>query len=264
MPFLVIFPDRQNRELKIIYHLAINLTMNQQDQAAGQGTKRKADDEVVVEKAPVINREALAQSYAPYVPYEHSEQQHEQHYPQQSYGAPQPYYAGGGSYSYPPQPMYGSMPTITMAPQPYYPAPPSSAPPVVVQVAPQSATAAKKAPSASTNKIVYRKAAGKSWEDTTLADWPENDFRIFVGDIGNEVNDEILKSAFAKYPSFQRSKVVRDPKSLKTKGYGFVSFSDARDYVKALREMNGKYIGNRPVKVLYCGSPSLFIRPLHV
>jgi hypothetical protein len=127
---------------------------------------------------------------------------------------------------------------------------------VVVQISPQPA---KKPPGAAASvgggasapgaKIVYRKAAGKSWEDATLAEWPENDFRIFVGDIGNEVNDEILKSAFSKYPSFQRSKVVRDPKSLKTKGYGFVSFSDARDYVKALREMNGKYIGNRPVKV---------------
>src|SRR5690606_36997212 len=33
------------------------------------------------------------------------------------------------------------------------------------------------------------------------------------------------------------------------KGYGFVSFADARDYVTALREMNGKYIGNRPCKL---------------
>lgn len=43
--------------------------------------------------------------------------------------------------------------------------------------------------------------------------------------------------------------VIRDKRTNKTKGYGFVSFSDSGDYVKALKEMNGKYIGNRPVKL---------------
>ena len=32
-------------------------------------------------------------------------------------------------------------------------------------------------------------------------------------------------------------------------GYGFVSFNDPIEGAKALREMNGKYIGNRPVKL---------------
>ena len=32
-------------------------------------------------------------------------------------------------------------------------------------------------------------------------------------------------------------------------GYGFVSFSDAVEGAKALREMDGKYIGNRPCKL---------------
>lgn len=32
-------------------------------------------------------------------------------------------------------------------------------------------------------------------------------------------------------------------------GFGFVSFKDPWDMTKALREMHGKYIGNRPVKV---------------
>ena len=32
-------------------------------------------------------------------------------------------------------------------------------------------------------------------------------------------------------------------------GYGFVSFSDAIEGARALREMNGKYVGNRPCKL---------------
>ncbi|KAL3157906.1 hypothetical protein ABBQ32_012314 [Trebouxia sp. C0010 RCD-2024] len=98
-------------------------------------------------------------------------------------------------------------------------------------------------------KAVPRAAAGQKWYDATLSEWPENDFRIFVGDMGNEVNDDILTKAFTKYASFQKAKIVRDKHSNKSKGYGFVSFSDAVEGAKALREMNGKYIGNRPCKL---------------
>ena len=63
---------------------------------------------------------------------------------------------------------------------------------------------------------------------------------MFCGDLGNEVNDESLSRAFQKYPSFQKAKVVRDKKTGKTKGYGFVSFRDSNDFIKAMREMNGE------------------------
>lgn len=59
----------------------------------------------------------------------------------------------------------------------------------------------------SNKKVVVREAAGQRWVDPTLAEWPDNDFRIFVGDIGNEVNDEALSKAFSRYPSFAKAKV---------------------------------------------------------
>jgi RNA recognition motif-containing protein len=61
-----------------------------------------------------------------------------------------------------------------------------------------------------------------------------------VGDLGKEVNDDILKHAFIHYKSYSRSRVVRDKKTTKTKGYGFVSFKDVSDYTSALKEMQGK------------------------
>jgi RNA recognition motif-containing protein len=76
-----------------------------------------------------------------------------------------------------------------------------------------------------------------------------DDHRIFVGDLGNEVNDDCLTKAFVKYASFAKAKVVRDKKSNKSKGFGFVSLLDPMDFAQAMREMNGKYIGNRPCKL---------------
>lgn len=96
---------------------------------------------------------------------------------------------------------------------------------------------------------IYRKAAGEIWEDPTLEEWEENDFRLFCGDLGNEVTDEILCNSFRKYPSFQKARVIRDKKTCKSKGYGFVSFMNSNDYIKAMREMNGKYVGNRPIRL---------------
>ncbi|KAH7543313.1 hypothetical protein FEM48_Zijuj02G0171100 [Ziziphus jujuba var. spinosa] len=170
-------------------------------------------------------------------------------------------------------------------------------------------------------KAVPRKAAGQSWEDPTLAEWPEilkdevgmkrvednllakwnsllsscsaiYDYRLFCGDLGNEVNDDVLSKAFSRFPSFNmarvncylkcteqlmfcvfkgyaskvhrtgldlfslspslnavHSKVVRDKRTGKTKGYGFVSFANPSDLAAALKEMNGKYVGNRPIKL---------------
>lgn len=98
-------------------------------------------------------------------------------------------------------------------------------------------------------KKFIRFAAGQAWEDQTLAEWDQDDFRLFCGDLGNEVTDETLSRAFSKYPTFVKAKVVRDKRTQKTKGYGFVSFKDPNDYVRAIREMNGKYVGNRPIKL---------------
>ncbi|KAI8380948.1 uncharacterized protein BYT42DRAFT_564744 [Radiomyces spectabilis] len=98
-------------------------------------------------------------------------------------------------------------------------------------------------------KNMVRAAGGEVWEDPTLLEWEDNDFRLFAGDLGNEVTDELLFKTFQKYPSLQRTRVVRDKRTGKSKGFGFISFKDPNDFVKAWREMNGKYVGNRPIKL---------------
>jgi RNA recognition motif-containing protein len=92
-----------------------------------------------------------------------------------------------------------------------------------------------------------------------LNEWPENDYRIFVGDLGNEVTTDNLAREFQCYPSFAKAKVVlhcrgyppnffqviREGWNDKSKGYGFVSFLDPFDCAKAIREKHGKYLGYR-------------------
>lgn len=50
-------------------------------------------------------------------------------------------------------------------------------------------------------------------------------------------------------PRAAQARVIKNRLTHKSLGYGFVSFKDPWDMTKALREMQGKYIGNRPVKV---------------
>merc|ERR1712071_256770 len=98
-------------------------------------------------------------------------------------------------------------------------------------------------------KKFVRAAGGVVWQDDSLLDWDPSDFRIFCGDLGNDVTDEVLARVFGKFPSFQRAKVIRDKRSNKSKGFGFVSFKDPQDFTRAMKELNGKYVGSRPIKL---------------
>jgi RNA recognition motif-containing protein len=89
----------------------------------------------------------------------------------------------------------------------YQPPAPAAPPPAAA-----GHSGAGKAPDAAggdkKKKGQLREAAGQRWRDPTLDEWPKNDFRIFVGDLGNDVNDDVLAKAFQKYPSFAKAKVT--------------------------------------------------------
>ena len=96
-------------------------------------------------------------------------------------------------------------------------------------------------------KTVIRTGGGEKWQDPTLLEWDPSHFRLFVGNLAGEVTDESLFKAFSKFPSVQKARVVRDKRTTKSKGYGFVSFVDGDEYFQAARDMQGKYIGSHPV-----------------
>ena len=44
--------------------------------------------------------------------------------------------------------------------------------------------------------------------------------------------------------------MIREKRTNQGKGYGFISFGNPDDYIRAMKEMNGKYIGKKPVKLM--------------
>lgn len=99
-------------------------------------------------------------------------------------------------------------------------------------------------------KPAVRVAAGKTWVDNILAQFPLNDFRLFVGNLGSDVTEQKLAEAFqSRYPSFAMARIVYDKTTGESKGYGFVSVMDPKDCAKAIREMNQSWLGSRPIKV---------------
>ena len=121
-----------------------------------------------------------------------------------------------------------------------------------------------------------RTGAGKVWVDESMQDWPDNDFRIFVSNLTQEVTDEMLWRAFNEFESLAKVRVcagwlagwlagwacsqmtrpdlVSRPQVLKNyegkcKGIGFVSFIDHRQGLKAMRAKQGAWIGSRPCKL---------------
>lgn len=122
---------------------------------------------------------------------------------------------------------------------------------------------------------VIRKGGGRVWEDRTLLDWDHSAsvrscgrctdcfaewWRLFVGNVSNDVNERTLDAAFNKYPSYVKSKVVRDRLSEKVRTpsqvlsahdrlqakYGFIAFKDPEDFLKAWKEMDGPFSGDAP------------------
>ena len=98
-------------------------------------------------------------------------------------------------------------------------------------------------------KTVVRSGGGQTWTDPTLLEWDPAHFRLFAGNLAGEVTDDSLLKAFSKYPSVQKARVIRDKRTEKSRGFGFVSFADSDDYFRAAREMQNKYIGSHPVQL---------------
>jgi len=98
-------------------------------------------------------------------------------------------------------------------------------------------------------RIIYNKdikvnwaSAGTNREDTTAH------HHIFVGDLSPDINDETLLKAFQPFGSVSDARVMWDQNTGRSRGYGFVAFRDKNDAERAMKEMNGEWLGSRSIR----------------
>jgi RNA recognition motif-containing protein len=106
---------------------------------------------------------------------------------------------------------------------------------------------------------IKRQQGDKVWNDPQLSEFSNNDHRLFIGNLDQNVTDAQLFEAFSQYKSILKAKVIADNSlhkhsnskgAVNNKGYGFISLGDAEDARRAVREMQMKYVGNKPIKVV--------------
>ena len=99
-------------------------------------------------------------------------------------------------------------------------------------------------------KSVYPHHSQNSTDGDESRDDRGPEYSIFVGDLGPEVNEYVLVNLFqSRFQSCKSAKIMSDPISGMSRGYGFVRFTDEADQQRALTEMQGVYCGNRPMRI---------------
>ncbi|PPS00396.1 hypothetical protein GOBAR_AA20281 [Gossypium barbadense] len=71
---------------------------------------------------------------------------------------------------------------------------------------------------------------------------------LYVKNLDDSISDEKLKELFSQYGTITSCKVMRDPSGI-SKGSGFVAFLTPEEASRALAEMNGKMVVNKPLYV---------------
>jgi RNA recognition motif-containing protein len=73
--------------------------------------------------------------------------------------------------------------------------------------------------------------------------------KLFVGNLGFEVQDDDLRTAFEPFGQVDSASIIRDRMSSQSRGFGFVEMPSRHDALKAIDEMNGKEFMGRSMNV---------------
>lgn len=71
---------------------------------------------------------------------------------------------------------------------------------------------------------------------------------LYVKNLDDSIDDERLKEAFCQYGPITSAKVMTDP-SGRSKGFGFVCFTQPEQAARAVTEMNATLVGSKPLYV---------------
>ncbi|XP_009618692.1 glycine-rich RNA-binding protein-like [Nicotiana tabacum] len=77
----------------------------------------------------------------------------------------------------------------------------------------------------------------------------EVEYRCFVGGLAWATTDRTLGDAFAHYGEVVDSKIINDRETGRSRGFGFVTFSDEKAMRDAIEGMNGQNLDGRNITV---------------
>ncbi|XP_049402117.1 glycine-rich RNA-binding protein-like [Solanum stenotomum] len=77
----------------------------------------------------------------------------------------------------------------------------------------------------------------------------EVEYRCFVGGLAWATNDRTLEEAFSQYDNVVDSKIINDRKIGRSRGFGFVTFTDEKSMRIAIEAMNGQNLDGRNITV---------------
>lgn len=72
---------------------------------------------------------------------------------------------------------------------------------------------------------------------------------IFVGNLPYDADENAIKDAFSPYGAIARVKLLIDRDTGSSRGIAFVTMDDFKEAQNAIREMDGKELGGRALKV---------------
>jgi len=73
--------------------------------------------------------------------------------------------------------------------------------------------------------------------------------RLFIGNLSFSIGDDALRQTFAAAGTVISAEVVRDRFDGRSRGFGFVEMATAEEALAAARELNGKELGGRAMRV---------------
>lgn len=80
--------------------------------------------------------------------------------------------------------------------------------------------------------------------------------KLFIGGLAWATTDESLRSAFEKYGDIDDAVVIKDRESGRSRGFGFVTFSELAMAESAMEGMNEQELEGRTIRVDKAGEPS--------
>ncbi|EPQ14441.1 Heterogeneous nuclear ribonucleoprotein G [Myotis brandtii] len=86
--------------------------------------------------------------------------------------------------------------------------------------------------------------------------------KLFIGGLNTETNEKALEAVFGKYGRIVEVLLMKDGKTNKSRGFAFVTFESPADAKDAARDMNGKSLDGKAIKVEQATKPSFETGPV--